>query len=47
MCKTIVEAYGGIIEIDSEPGKGTTVIFTIPVYGGQADRSEAAGMEQK
>ena len=33
--KTIVEAHGGTIKIESEPGKGTTVIFTVPVYGGQ------------
>ena len=33
--KTIVEAHGGSIEIDSELHKGTTVTFTIPVYGGQ------------
>ena len=35
MCKTIVEAHGGEIELKSEHGMGTTVIFTIPVYGGQ------------
>jgi len=35
LCKTIVEAHGGTIEIDSGPDKGTTVKFTVPVYGGQ------------
>ena len=35
LCKTIVEAHGGIIEIDSKPAEGTTVMFTVPVYGGQ------------
>jgi len=35
LCKTIVEAHGGIIEIDSKPLEGTNVIFTVPVYGGQ------------
>jgi signal transduction histidine kinase len=38
MCKTIVEAYGGTIEIESELGKGTTVTCTIPVYSGQENR---------
>ena len=37
LCKTIVEAHGGNIEIESEFGKGTTVIFTVPVYGGQEE----------
>ena len=35
LCKTIVEAHGGTIEVESEPGKGTAVVFTVPVYGGQ------------
>ena len=35
ICKTVVEAHGGTIKIKSESGKGTTVIFTVPVYGGQ------------
>jgi signal transduction histidine kinase len=40
MCKTIVEAHGGMIEIESEPGAGTAATFTIPVYGGQDERGE-------
>ena len=35
ICKTIVEAHGGAIKIDSNPNEGTAVTFTVPVYGGQ------------
>lgn len=35
ICKTIIEAHGGTIKIESEPDRGTAVTFTIPVYGGQ------------
>jgi len=35
ICKDVVEAHGGDIKADSEPGKGTAVTFTVPVYGGQ------------
>jgi signal transduction histidine kinase len=42
ICKTIVEAHGGVIKIESEPNKGAEAIFTIPVYGGQ---SEVRGYE--
>jgi len=31
LCKTIVEAHGGKIEISSTPGKGTRVSLSIPV----------------
>jgi signal transduction histidine kinase len=33
--KIIVEAHGGTIRIEGEPGKGASATFTVPVYGGQ------------
>jgi signal transduction histidine kinase len=33
ICKEIIEAHGGTIELASEPGEGTRVTFTVPVYG--------------
>lgn len=35
LCKIIVESHGGDITIESKLGKGTEVVFTIPVYEGQ------------
>ena len=35
LCKTVVESHGGEIWIESSPGKGTSVHFTLPVYEGQ------------
>lgn len=31
ICKEVVESHGGEIEIDSTPGKGTRVMFTLPL----------------
>lgn len=40
LCKTVVESHGGTIGIESEPGAGTTVSFTLPVYEGQYGGAE-------
>jgi signal transduction histidine kinase len=33
ICKTIVEMHGGEIRVESEPGKGTSARFTLPLRG--------------
>jgi signal transduction histidine kinase len=32
ICKSTIESHGGTIEIKSQEGKGTTVIFALPVH---------------
>jgi len=32
ICKNIAESHGGAIDITSEMNKGTTVVFTVPLY---------------
>jgi signal transduction histidine kinase len=32
LCKEFVEKHGGTIRIESEPGKGTKIKFTLPHY---------------
>lgn len=41
IARQIVETHGGHIEISSEPGKGTTVHFTLKVY---VPNTEAGGV---
>ncbi|WP_051069542.1 HAMP domain-containing sensor histidine kinase [Desulfovibrio oxyclinae] len=33
ICREIVERYGGSLRVESEYGKGSAFIFTLPVYG--------------
>ena len=42
ICKNIVEAHGGKIDIKSVQGKGTTATFTIAVYDNNTDEGDEA-----
>lgn len=40
--KAIVEAHGGVVEVKSEEGKGSTFSFSIPIYATVADKLRAS-----
>ncbi len=44
LTKSLVEMHGGELQIESEPGRGTTVSFTVPVHRAQSadDERQAA-----
>lgn len=46
ICKQLVEAMGGVIWVDSELGKGSAFIFTLPTSVGDASEADRLQAEQ-
>jgi anti-sigma regulatory factor (Ser/Thr protein kinase) len=42
LCKDLVEKNGGVLNVESEPGNGTTIRFTLPSYSSFQDSSAAS-----